>query len=258
MTLDLLNLLKDLPQSKTLAHEVKAELATEFKNAAKLVAALYSAADNKDDLKDDFTAAARSVASLYRTTYQLNEVFQQQGFLDCVDELLKLISAGGDVENWALTRRAEVIKDSGKQKPSSTASSDDDSAAPVTVDSAASDASLPAADVGANLTRIELPDIPLEFAPFDYEFAFTGPGPRPPTNFRPLMMPPLSVTRSIKQRQHYRRNRKLRMGGGSPNEILESSDDGSGEEDGAIKRKIGNHGLPDEKRRRHGDGDAQL
>lgn len=203
MTLDLSNLSKDLPPPKVLAQEVLAEVAGEFKNAAKRVSALYLAAENKDKLKPEFTEAARLVALLYRKTYQLNEVYTQQGFLTCLDELLEVVSNGGDVENWALTRRAEVIKNTKVLAPSSNTI--------VSSSSSSSSATVPE------------PELPKEFGiPEDYSFTFSGPGPRAPGQFRPQMLP-LSIQHLKKQRLHSIRKqlRKSSRKSGTESESLD-------------------------------------
>ncbi|KAK7681094.1 hypothetical protein QCA50_015932 [Cerrena zonata] len=98
--MDLSNLSTDLPPTKpideTSINELNRELTTEFKNAAKSVASLYNSSiltGNKDmkHQKMEFANAAKS------------------GYLECLDDLLNNISNGEDIENWALTKRAEII-----------------------------------------------------------------------------------------------------------------------------------------------------
>lgn len=114
--MDMSNLCSNLPPAKpvTQAHinEVFHDLTTEFKNAAKSVASLYSNlvsnTSSKDKLKGEFANAAKSVASLYRLTHTSSSLLQHKGYLQCLDDLLNIIAQDGDVENWALTRRAEI------------------------------------------------------------------------------------------------------------------------------------------------------
>lgn len=116
--MDLSNLSTDLPPTKpideTSINELNRELTTEFKNAAKSVASLYNSSiltGNKDTKhqKMEFANAAKSVATLYRLSNNSNNVFLNKGYLECLDDLLNNISNGEDIENWALTKRAEII-----------------------------------------------------------------------------------------------------------------------------------------------------
>ncbi|ODQ82716.1 hypothetical protein BABINDRAFT_5641 [Babjeviella inositovora NRRL Y-12698] len=69
-----------------------------------------------DDLSRDITAefknAARSVAALYKLSDSKASLLRHRGYLDAIDDLLECISCGGDVENWALTKRAELVGNS--------------------------------------------------------------------------------------------------------------------------------------------------
>ncbi|CAN3372410.1 hypothetical protein DIRU0_C00716 [Diutina rugosa] len=231
MTLDMSNLSKELPQSKTSVREASAELTSEFKTAAKSVAALYSAADNKEAVKPQFSDAARSVAMLYRKSYQLNDLYTQSGYLGCLDELLEVIASGGDVENWALTRRAEIIKNT--------------KASPVAPQ-----------ETPANTAAID--DLPQEFViPEDFAFTFTSNGPRPPVQFRPQMSP-LSIQHSKKQRasavRKYLSNKNLRKGGPPAQESASSGGSSDEESQATVKRR--RQGPPGSDRRRRDDGTA--
>ena len=100
-----------------------ADLTTHFKDAAKAIASLYNTAlgvqnltntidetPQKLTLKTDFAQAARSVAVLYKYAQMSHPASFDQGYLNCIDDLLQIITNDEDVENWALTRRAEITK----------------------------------------------------------------------------------------------------------------------------------------------------
>lgn len=114
--MDLSNLSSDLPITKPISQvsveESQRELASEFKTAAKSVASLYNSSleDNKptDDQKKEFAEAAKSVATLYRLGNNSNRLLHYSGYMQCLDDLLLVISEDGDVENWALTKKAEI------------------------------------------------------------------------------------------------------------------------------------------------------
>lgn len=108
--MDLSNLSRTLPPEGSieavLLHDLNRDLAVEFKDAARAVAALNSA--DQKSRKGDFASAARSVASLYRLGIAALTLAGSKGYLDCLDDLLSVIANGEDVENWALTKRAEI------------------------------------------------------------------------------------------------------------------------------------------------------
>jgi len=114
--MDLSNLSTNLPPSKPVTPanmgNLFNDLTVEFKNAAKLVASLYSMTvtntATSDKLTAEFASAAKSVASLYRLCNTSGSLQQHKGYLQCLDDLLDVISQDGDIENWALTRRAEL------------------------------------------------------------------------------------------------------------------------------------------------------
>lgn len=112
--MDLSNLSSDLPPTKSLEQisvsDVKKELTDEFKNAATSVAALYNVSGNGGEkhAKVEFANAARAVASLYRLGSNSNTLLMDKGYLACLDDLLQVIANNDDIENWALTKRAEV------------------------------------------------------------------------------------------------------------------------------------------------------
>lgn len=112
--MDLSNLSSNLPATRNVEQvsllELNKELTSEFKNAAKSVAALYNSTGNAEQLKTEFANAAKSVASLYRLGSNSNEVLMHKGYLECLDDLLEGITNGEDIENWALTKRAEITK----------------------------------------------------------------------------------------------------------------------------------------------------
>lgn len=113
--MDLSNLSSTLPPTNSLEQvsvlELNKELTDEFKNAAKSVASLYNATNTAPDVKSaklEFAHAAKAVASLYRLGSNHNTLAMHKGYLDCLDDLLHIISNGEDIENWALTKRAEL------------------------------------------------------------------------------------------------------------------------------------------------------
>lgn len=120
--MDLSNLSSDLPSTRNVDQvsliELNKELTSEFKNAAKSVAALYNSTGDSKRLKAEFANAAKSVASLYRLGNNSNVLLMHKGYLECLDDLLDVITNGDDIENWALTKRAEIVKKfSSKDKP---------------------------------------------------------------------------------------------------------------------------------------------
>lgn len=119
--MDLSNLSSNLPATRNVEQvsllELNKELTSEFKNAAKSVAALYNSIGNAEQLKTEFANAAKSVASLYRLGNNSNEALMHKGYLECLDDLLQGITNGEDIENWALTKRAEITKKFNNEKP---------------------------------------------------------------------------------------------------------------------------------------------
>ncbi|SGZ56311.1 CIC11C00000005663 [Sungouiella intermedia] len=128
--MDLSKLSSDLPPTKSLEQisvsTVNKELTDEFKNAAKSVASLYNASGNgaEKHAKAEFANAAKSVASLYRLASNSNTLLMDKGYLECLDDLLEVIANNDDIENWALTRRAEVTNHYKKDRDHVSASSD--------------------------------------------------------------------------------------------------------------------------------------
>lgn len=178
--MDLSNLSNTLPPTKSLELvsllNLNSELTDEFKNAAKSVATLYNASTQKGEdqkgVKAEFAHAAKAVASLYRLGTNSNVLLMHKGYLECLDDLLSVIANGEDIENWALTKRAELTnyynqKESSKDEPRSEMR--DSSPVPVSADS--------------DLTEPVLPS--------EYEFAFP-PDLASHTPFR-ASFPPLSV-----------------------------------------------------------------
>lgn len=116
-TMDLSNLSSNLPATKSLEQvsliEVTKDLAAEFKNAAKSVASLYNSTQKPP--KVEFANAAKAVASLYRLGSGSTVLLRNKGYLDCLDDLLQMIANGDDIENWALTKRAEITNHYNKE-----------------------------------------------------------------------------------------------------------------------------------------------
>ena len=128
--MDLSALSSDLPSTKAVSEasvkELAQELTVEFKNAAKSVAGLYNVASTANNalrnqsndslpttksataLKQDFSDTAKSVASLYRLANSSTALFRLKGYMDCLDDILEVIEHGEDLENWVLTRKAEI------------------------------------------------------------------------------------------------------------------------------------------------------
>lgn len=193
------NLSSNLPPAKPVTqanvNEVFHDLTTEFKNAAKSVASLYSTLVNntdKDKLKLEFANAAKSVASLYRLTHTSSSLLQHKGYLNCLDDLLNIIAQDGDVENWALTKRAEITYDK-KDDVESEASSESSERTEPSESSQRSDSNAEPLD---------------EFnIPSDFEFTFAHET-KPYTSFKPSM-PLLSVQRPLDKLKKHRILKKL-------------------------------------------------
>lgn len=252
--MDLSNLSSNLPPTKPLdqtsKEELNAELTTEFKNAARSVAALYNASiqgrNGGGDLKVDFANAARSVATLYRLAHSSNEVVHNVGYLACLDDMLDLIKRDEDIEDWALAKRAEVTNMYNSNNIGAVAASvqttieDDD----------------PHKQLGQDFG---LPEA--------YEFSMTL-GTIPPQHFRPSI-PPLSVSHSTKQRNnfkqfkrpdnYYKMMMRQRLLLKIPlDEVLSASEEGESDQDPSdetdvlkIKRKLAGKELPKRRKKAH-------
>ncbi|KAF5210460.1 hypothetical protein A9F13_01g04345 [Clavispora lusitaniae] len=114
--MDLSNLSNNLPPVKSLEQvslvDLNRDLTNEFKNTAKAVASLYNATSQAEcehrSAKTEFSNAAKAVASLYRTGSNSNVLSMHKGYLDCLDDMLRVITNDEDIESWVLTRRAEL------------------------------------------------------------------------------------------------------------------------------------------------------
>lgn len=121
--MDLSNLSSNLPATTPLEAvslpSINEELTDEFKSAAKSVASLYNAQKSSDThgAKAQFASAAKSVAALYRLGTTASVLLLHKGYLDCLDDLLHVIANNEDIENWALTRRAELTNHYNKELP---------------------------------------------------------------------------------------------------------------------------------------------
>ncbi|KAH3681506.1 hypothetical protein WICPIJ_007529 [Wickerhamomyces pijperi] len=71
------------------------------------------------ELNQEFRDAANAVASLYKLSIQKKTIIKHQGYLDCINDLLNVIKNDGDVESWALGKRAELTGDSDSSPSSS-------------------------------------------------------------------------------------------------------------------------------------------
>jgi hypothetical protein len=224
--MDLSNLWSNLPDSKPISRESVDEinrlLASEFKNAAKLVTALYNVKEREKAHHSQshtqtqnshsqthshtsqpssqslsqtaFAKAAKSVASLYRLSHSSNEVNHLNGYLTCLDDLLKVLLEGGDVENWALTRRAEICKPKSADTDIHDATQEADAQAKRAEEENTEMASSPVSEA------FQLPK--------DHEF-YLGDEFVAPFQFRPGFAP-LSVTHSQRQRNNWMQIRKER------------------------------------------------
>ncbi|CAK9437141.1 uncharacterized protein LODBEIA_P15500 [Lodderomyces beijingensis] len=188
-----------------------ADLTSNFKDAAKAIASLYNTALNMskqnagepDDpssslstiLKTEFSNAARSVASLYKMGQTTHAKSYEQGSLDCIDELLQVLTNDEDVENWALTRRAEIINNNKKKDASNTAiSSSQVSNTSNLAAAAAAAAAMPTSPTTTGFTN----DLEGFKIPHDFEFQYTS-DLKPPVPIRPSI-PPISIQHNLSQR----------------------------------------------------------
>lgn len=131
--MDLSNLSSELPPTKSLEQvsplELSKELTGEFKNAAKSVASLYNLGSDSKKSQSEFSNAAKAVATLYRLGSNASGLLLHKGYLECLDDLLGAITNGDDIENWALTKRAELLNYyNNKDKPVASLSSPPESA----------------------------------------------------------------------------------------------------------------------------------
>lgn len=204
--MDLSNLSTTLPLTKPVnqasVDELNEDLNAEFKKAAKSVASLYNLAvsGNTQDVskqKTEFADAAKSVATLYRLSYSSNSLLKNLGYLECLDDLLAAITNGEDIENWALTKRAEIINLNN--------TNNDINNSPETSNTIEleinKETSTPESKKKEPLHDGEDFKIPL-----DFEFSLTldiSPG----YHFIPSL-PPISVTHSHKQRQSLKHLKK--------------------------------------------------
>lgn len=176
--MDLSKLSSDLPPARAVnqasVDELSRELTSEFKNAAKSVATLYNSSSTPAVQKAEFSKAARSVTSLYRLTTGATSLMHHNGYLSCLDDLLEVITNDGDIENWALTRRAEITNNPEASSSSSSSSDKSDT------------------ESKASKDKVSLQ----EGLPQDFKFSFTL-NLQAPHSFHPSF-PPLSVERNAK------------------------------------------------------------
>lgn len=114
--MDLSNLSSDLPSGSSgpsvqqqRTETLLRELTNEFKTAANSVAALYSS-HGSEAARAEFATAAKAVTGLYRLATRVLAGAADRGYTECLDDLLVAIANGDDIEDWALTRRAEMCK----------------------------------------------------------------------------------------------------------------------------------------------------
>lgn len=117
--MDLSKLTSDLPSTTNIENvslsKLNSELTDLFKTAAKSVTSLYNTASKKSSREEAaankvaFSDSARAVASLYRTGTECNMLLMHKGYLDSLDDVLQAVAQGDDIENWVLTKRAEIV-----------------------------------------------------------------------------------------------------------------------------------------------------
>lgn len=116
--MDLSNLSTELPATSDIESVslsgLNTELTNNFKTAAKSVSSLFATSRKETkkeaaESKTAFSDAARAVASLYRTASDCNVLLMHKGYLDLLDDILQMMASGEDVENWVLTKRAELV-----------------------------------------------------------------------------------------------------------------------------------------------------
>lgn len=178
--------------SSTPISNINQDLTNHFKDAAKSVASLYNISLNNTvdnnvnnrNIKTEFANAAKAVASLYKLGQSSQQTSYTKGYLQCLDDLLAVLTNNEDIEDWVLTRRIELMNhmtNPNSKPPSSGDASQHSESDPFSI-------------------------------PHDYEFTFNL-DMKPPTHFRPSM-PPLSVQHNSKQRasignHHLKHSKKI-------------------------------------------------
>ncbi|EGV64190.1 hypothetical protein PSN45_003684 [Yamadazyma tenuis] len=191
--MDLSNLLSNLPATRPVDQEsvdgINTELAIEFKNAANSITSLYNTklkdattppTTSSTSQNTEFAKAAKSVASLYRLSKTSNSLNHYNGYLSCLNDVLTVLSDHGDIENWALMKKAEIANIHKCRQ------SDDDEPEP---------------EVAASVTAVSPPEIPK-----DHVFSMS-PDLVAPYQFRPSYAP-LSVIHSPRQRSNWKQLKK--------------------------------------------------
>lgn len=209
--MDLSNLSSDLPPTRAIdqisVSELNQELTAEFKNAAKSVASLYNSSilGNGKEQKTEFTNAAKSVTALYRLSSNSNDLLLNKGYLECLDDLLENIAKGEDIENWALTKRAEITNVHRSQHERADATNINKSQN--------EKAEVKSQNDTEDTTKVEKPAFEI---PENYDFSL-NPSLASTYKFTPGF-PPLSVTHSTKFANHLKKTgresmirRKLRI-----------------------------------------------
>ncbi|CUM64325.1 uncharacterized protein PRCAT00001926001 [Priceomyces carsonii] len=194
--MDLSKLSSNLPPSgplnQTSVDELNKELTTEFRNAAKSVAALYNTAVSNDDTSKpqvEFANAAKSVATLYRLSNNSSSLLHQKGYLECLDDILEVMTNGEDVENWVLTKKAEINNSNTGLEPDHS-------------DNANENGKINTEQIqkSSGIANEEF------HIPSNYDFSFVL-DLIPDHHFKPSF-PPLSVTHSLKQMQNFKNMKK--------------------------------------------------
>ncbi|KAK6460100.1 hypothetical protein DFJ63DRAFT_338053 [Scheffersomyces coipomensis] len=201
-SMDLSTLSSDLPPTKsvndTSMSDLSREITNEFKNAARSVASLYNSVsatgDGSASTKVEFANAAKSVSALYRITHNNTSLVYQKGYLDCLDDLLELITVKGDVENWALTKRAEITNSHNNTNHTTSSISSNISSSP------------PASVVDTNQRDIDPVSSDFQI-PSDYDFTLSS-DIKPNGHFRSSITP-LSLQHTYKQRLNIKTSRKF-------------------------------------------------
>lgn len=63
---------------------------------------------NDDAITTEFKNAARSVAALYKLSTLNSAAMKSQGYLECLEDLLMVIKSNEDVQEWALRKKLQL------------------------------------------------------------------------------------------------------------------------------------------------------
>ncbi|CAI5755936.1 unnamed protein product [Candida verbasci] len=181
--------------STSITSDINHELTSNFKDAAKSVASLYNSSINNsqniESVKSDFAIAAKSVATLYKLSQQQHDQLFNKGYLQCLTDFCSILTNDEDIENWVLTRKAELLKEQKSTYEEQPKTPSDDF------------------KLGSN-----------------YDFYFNS-DLKPPSKFRPSI-PPLSVQHNLKQRnsnlKKLQKMKSFNSSGSSPSDETSESE----------------------------------